>query len=123
MQAEEIFSIIDCHFAFETAESIERVCETFADQIIWEAPARDVIFTDHDQILNHYRKIVAGILEPVKVEVLRRFAAGNEAFDDRVIYFTAGKENVWNIPPGKKDRIRLVHYFEVKNGKICHEIG
>ena len=123
MTPEEIFEIVDQHFAFETPELIERVCETFADQIVWEAPARNLLFTNHDQILNHYRKIAAGILEPVEVEMLRRFAADDQAFDDRIIYFTAGKDNVWNIPPGKRVKLRLIHYFQVKNKKICHEIG
>ncbi|MBI5273727.1 MAG: nuclear transport factor 2 family protein [Chlamydiales bacterium] len=123
MKSREIFAIIDQHFAFETPELIERVCETFADEIIWEAPARDLLFTKHDQILDHYRNIAAGILEPVKIEVLRRFAAGNEAFDDRIIYFTAGKDNVWDILPGKRVQLRLIHYFKIKKNKICHEVG
>lgn len=90
---------------------------------MWEAPARGLLFREHNQILEHYRKIASGILEPVEIEILKRFAAGNEAFDDRIIHFTAGENNVWGIPPGNRVTLRLVHYFKVKNHKICHEVG
>ncbi len=123
MKAEEVFAVVDRHFNFETPELIDRVCETFADTILWEAPARNLVFTEHDKIADHYRKIVAGILPPIKEEKIRRFASGNEAFDDRIIYFTAGKDNVWGVPAGKKVKLRLVHYFQIQGDKICHEVG
>lgn len=122
-QEKEIFAVIDQHFAFEMPELVEKVCETFADKVIWEAPARNVVLTDHDQILEHYRQIVAGICEPVHMIPLRRFAVGNQAFDDRIIEFTAGQNNVWGISAGKRVHLRLVHYFQIEQKKICHEIG
>ena len=122
MTPEEIFAVVDQHFEFETSELLHRVCETYADEIIWEAPARGLLFTDHDTILSHYRKIIAGVVEPLEVKPLRRFAAGNEAFDDRILYFTAGKDNVWKVPEGKRMQLRLTLYFKLKKNKICHEV-
>jgi len=123
MNQDEIFSIVDQHFAFETPELIERVCETFAEDVTWEAPARGLRLRNHKEILEQYHKITAGILEPVEIVPIRRFSAGEEVFDDRVMYFTAGKDNVWEIPEGSRVQLRLVHYFRIRDYKIHQEIG
>jgi len=122
MDQDTILSIIDRHFEFETPELVDRVVETYADEVIWEAPARNIILTDHDEIVANYRQLVACILEP-KMEVLHRFAVGDEAFDDRIVYFTVGENNPWKIAAGASVKLRLVHYFKLKGDKICHEIG
>ena len=122
MSTDKILAVVDRHFSFETPEQIDKVIETYADHVIWEAPARNLYLTDHRAIVAEYRKIIAGISNP-NMEVLRRFACNNEAFDDRLVYFTALKGNVWGIEPNKKVKLRLVHYFKVKDDKITHEIG
>lgn len=71
MSKQDVLDIIEQHFAFETPEDIEKVCETFADEVVWGSPSRGLLLTNHDEILAEYRKIVAGVLEPVEIELLR----------------------------------------------------
>ena len=114
MKRESVCDVVERHFEFENPEQINRVIETFSDDIVWEAPARNLYLTNHDEIVAQYRKIIAGVIAP-DMEVLHRFARGDEFFDDRILHFTAAKGNVWGIEPGKKASLRLAHYFKVKN--------
>ncbi|MBM3198008.1 MAG: hypothetical protein FJZ58_01975 [Chlamydiae bacterium] len=123
MQQGNALDILDHHFLFETPSMLPRVCETLTDDIIWEAPARNLVLRDHKEILAEYQRIYGGMLEPIRVEVLRRFGSDNEAFDDRIIEFTANQNNVWKVQAGKRVRLRLLHYIKTREGKLCHEIG
>jgi hypothetical protein len=121
-QTSKTQAIVNQHFKFETPELVERVVETFAEDIIWEAPARNLYLTDHEQIAAQYRKIIAGVKDPC-MKMLHHFASGNQAFDDRILSFTAVRGNVWGVEPDKKVEMRLAHYFKITDGKISHEIG
>lgn len=78
-------------------------------------------FTDQAELAKHYRKIVAGIIDP-SMEVLRQFCGICEVFDDRFLSFTAGANNVWGIEESTRVKMRLAHYFKIKNERIVHEI-
>lgn len=118
----QTLAILERHFEFENLAQIDRVIETFADEMIWEAPARNIYLTDHAAIVAQYRKIIGGMINP-RMEILHRLLVGDEAFEDRIIYFTAGPDNVWQIAPQQSVKLRLLHYFKVAHGKIIHEIG
>lgn len=118
----DVLKVIDRHFEFETPELINRVVETFSKDVIWELPARNLRLTDPAKIVDQYHRIINGMINP-KMEVLHRFVSGNKVFDDRWVYFTAGENNVWDVKPGKKVKLRLVHYFEVTKDKISREVG
>ena len=42
--------------------------------------------------------------------------------DDSIVTFEVATDGYWHFPAGSKIRMRLVHIFEMRDGKISKEI-
>ena len=112
------------HFANENPDGIARVIAGYTDDIVWEGPARGVVIRDKDRVQRAYLKLFES-MDVHKVTHLYRFATDDWAFDDSIIEFTLIGDGFANCPYPRGTRVsmRLVHAFQLRDGKICRENG
>jgi ketosteroid isomerase-like protein len=113
---------VEEHFHSEAANDIERALELYTDDIVWEAPARNLVFRGKKDVADNYRKIFSSVRE-VKFRNLQRFATDNRVVDDSILTFELIQDGFLPLPAGQKVEMRLAHIFEMRNGKISKEIA
>ena len=115
---------VDNHFHSEATNEVEAALETFTDDIVWEAPAPNGlnrIFKGKEAVAKNYRALFASMRD-VKFQFLQRFATEDRVVDDSIVTFEVAKDGYWHFPAGSKIYMRLVHIFEMRDGKISREI-
>jgi len=116
--------VVEAHFHNENPESIDKALAVYGPEIVWEGPARGIISRDAKEV----REAYLGIFSTVRFNrsiTLRRFATESFVFDDQIADLTVVGEEMPNLPfkPGHRISMRLVHCFEMKDGKIAREIA
>jgi ketosteroid isomerase-like protein len=53
---------------------------------------------------------------------LQRFATEDRVVDDSLVTFEVIRDGYWHFPVGSKVEMRLVHIFEMRDGKIAREL-
>jgi ketosteroid isomerase-like protein len=114
---------VEAHFHSEAANEVEKALELYTDDIVWESPARDLIFRGKEATGENYRRMFASF----RVEEFRcldRFATEDRVVDDSVATLVLVGDGVANAPApvGSKVEIRLLHVFEMREGKISREL-
>lgn len=115
---------VENHFHSEALSDVEAALKTFTDDIVWEAPAPNGLnrsFTGKEPVAENYRKLWAS-MRNVKFQPLQRFATDDRVVDDSMVTFEVAKDGYWHFPAGSKVTMRLVHIFEMRDGKIAREI-
>ena len=115
-------AVVEAHFHSEAANEVEEALELYTDDIVWEAPARQLVFTGKEPVAENYRGIF-GSMQDVEIRTLDRFATEERVTDDSILTFTLTKEGFLPFPVGQKVEMRLVHIFEMRDGKISKEIA
>lgn len=116
--------VVEAHFHNEAPETIDTAIDLYGPDVVWEAPARGMVYTDPADV----RKAYMAIFDTVhwnKSTSLRRFATEDFVFDDQIADLTVVGDGMPNLgfEPGARISMRLVHCFEMKNGKIAREIA
>ncbi|MCW2748252.1 MAG: hypothetical protein JWP10_1394 [Nocardioidaceae bacterium] len=118
--------VVDLHFHTENPDEVEKAVALYTDDIVWEAPSRGVIMTDRQSVLDSYRKIFQ-TLAYRKAISLRRFATEQFVFDDQIaeLVVVGDPSLMPNLPfeTGDSISVRLVHCFELRDGRIAREIA
>ena len=114
---------VEAHFHSEAAYVVEKALELYTDDIVWESPARDLVFRGKEATGENYRRM----FDSFKVEefrCLQRFATEDRVIDDSVATVRIVGDGVANAPApvGSKVEIRLLHVFEMRGGKISREL-
>jgi ketosteroid isomerase-like protein len=114
---------VEAHFHSEAANEVEQALELFTEDVVWESPARNLIFHGKKAAGENYRKMFSSF----RVEgfhTLQRFATEDRVVDDSVITVVLAGDGVENAPApvGSKVEIRLLHVFEMREGKISREL-
>ena len=120
----ENLAVVESHFHSEALNEVEAALETFTDDVVWEAPAPnglDRSFSGKQAVARIYRELFASMRD-VKFEFLQRFATDDRVVDDSIVTFEVAKGGYWHFPVGSKVKMRLVHIFEMRDGKIAREI-
>ena len=115
---------VESHFHSEARNEVEAALETFTDDIVWEAPAPnglDRAFRGKEAVAKNYRALFASTKD-VKFRFLQRFATEDRVVDDAIVTFEVVKDGYWRFPVGSKVEMRLVHIFEMRDGKISREL-
>lgn len=116
---------VEGHFHSEAVNEIEAALELYTDDIIWEAPAPNGLnrsFTGKQAVAQNYRELFASMRE-VEFQLLQRFATEDRVVDDSIVTFEVVKNGYWtHFSAGQKIVIRLVHIFEMRDGKISKEV-
>lgn len=111
------------HFHCEGACEVEKALDLYTDDIVWESPARRLIFRGKPAVADNYRKMFAS-MAGVEFTELQRFATEDRVVDDSLVTFRLTGDGVLNapVPVGADVELRLVHIFEMRGGKIAREV-
>ena len=113
---------VEAHFASESTGRIEDAIDLYTDDVVWEAPARNLVISGKEAVAANYRDIFS-VLSHVEFHTKDRFATDDRVVDDSVVTFKVAKEGFVPFPVGTKCEMRLTHIFEMRDGKISKEIG
>ncbi len=113
---------VEAHFASESTGRIEDAIDLYTDDVVWEAPARNLVISGKEAVAANYRDIFS-VLSHVEFHTKDRFATDDRVVDDSVVTFQVAKEGFVPFPVGTKCEMRLTHIFEMRDGKISKEIG
>ena len=115
-------AVIEAHFGSEASGRIDAAIELYTDDIVWEAPARNLVIQGKEAVAANYREIFP-VLKDVEFHILDRFATEDRVVDDSIVTFEVARDGVIPLPLGTKGEMRLTHIFEMRDGKISKEIG
>ena len=127
MTREEIIeanlAAVEAHFHSEAVNEVEKALELYTDDIVWESPARALVFRGREATGEMYRRM----FDSFQVEEFRcldRFATEDRVVDDSVARVVLAGDGVENAPApvGSRVEIRLLHVFEMRAGRISREL-
>ena len=113
---------VEAHFGSEAAGRIDAAINLYTDDVVWEAPSRNLVFKGKEAVAANYQEMFSG-LKDVEFHTLDRFATEDRVVDDSIITFEITKDGFIPLPVGTKGEMRLTHIFEMRDGKISKEIG
>jgi ketosteroid isomerase-like protein len=115
---------VDAHFHSEAEREVDAALELYTDDILWEAPALnglDRSYSGKAEVAENYRKLWSSMRD-VKFTFLQRFATEDRVVDDSFVTFEVIQDGYWRFPVGSRIEMRLVHIFEMRDGKISREL-
>src|SRR5918997_619169 len=116
---------VELHFHTEAQNEIEAALELYTDDIVWEAPAPNGLnrsFSGKEAVAESYRELFASMAN-VQFQPLQRFATEDRVVDDSIVTFEVVRDGYWeHFSVGQRIEMRLVHIFEMREGKISKEI-
>lgn len=116
---------VESHFHSEAQDEIEAALELYTDDIVWEAPAPNGLnrsFSGKESVADNYRELFASMRD-IEFQPLQRFATEDRVVDDSLVTFEVARDGYWtNFSAGQRITMRLVHIFEMRDGKIAKEI-
>ena len=118
----ENLEAVAIHFGSEESGRIEDAIDLYTDDVVWEAPSRNLEIRGKEAVAANYREIFA-VLKNVKFHTKDRFATEDRVVDDSIVSFEVAKDGFVPFPVGTKCEMRLTHIFEMRDGKISKEIG
>ena len=113
---------VEAHFHSEASNEVEQALDLYTDDVVWEAPARKLVYKGKRAVADNYRKMFA-VIRDVEFRNLQRFATEDRVVDDSIVTFTLTGAGFLPLPAGQKVEMRLVHIFEMRDGRISKEIG
>jgi ketosteroid isomerase-like protein len=111
---------VAAHFHNESANDVDKACALYTEDIVWEAPARHLLFKNKKDVAANYRKMFKS-MEHVEFQSLQRFATEDRVFDDSIFRCKVTGPDFLPVPSGSMVEMRLVHMFEMRDGKIAKE--
>lgn len=116
-------AVAEAHFHCEAANEVERALALFTDDIVWESPTRGLILRGKEEAGDNYRRMFSSF-EVEGFRCLQRFATEDRVVDDSVLTAVLTGDGVKNapVPVGSRVEIRLLHVFEMRDGKISKEL-
>src|SRR5574341_1340155 len=124
-QIAQNLACVEGHFHSEAENDVEAALELYTDDIIFEAAALNGLnrsFSRKKAVAKFYRELWA-TMEDVKFQCLQRFATEDRVVDDSLTTFKVVRNGVLpHFSAGQKIEMRLVHIFEMRDGKISKEI-
>ena len=118
----ENLAAVEAHFASEATGRIDDAIALYTDDVVWEAPSRNLVIEGKEAVAANYREIFS-VLKNVEFHTKDRFATEDRVVDDSIVTFEVAKEGFVPFPVGTKCEMRLTHIFEMRDGKISKEIG
>lgn len=114
---------VEAHFHGEAANEVEKALELYTDDIVWESPARDLVFRGKEAAGENYRRMFSSFAVE-GFQTLQRFATDDRVVDDSIVTVVLTGDGVANapVPVGSRAEIRLLHVFEMREGKIAREL-
>jgi ketosteroid isomerase-like protein len=121
----ENLACVHGHFHSEAENDIEAALRLYTDDIVFEAGALNGLnrsFSGKQAVAKFYCELWA-TMRDVKFKFLQRFATEDRVVDDSLVTFEVVRDGCWpHFSTGQKIEMRLVHIFEMRDGKISKEI-
>lgn len=116
--------VVQAHFHNENPADIDKAIALYGPGAVWEAPVRGQVYTDLAQVKESYLAVFRTV-HFNRVTVLRQFATERFVFHDQIADLTVVGDEMPNLgyKPGDRLSVRLVHCFELDQGKIIREIA
>ena len=116
--------VVEAHFHNENPDSVDKAIELYTPDIVWEAPVRGLVYKDAAAVKAAYLAVFQTV-HFNRITSLRRFATEDCVFDDQICDLTVVGEGMPNLGfrPGDRISMRLVHCFEMRDGRISREIA
>jgi len=116
--------VVEAHFHNENPDDVDKAIALYGPGIVWEAPFRGQVYTDPAEVKKAYLDIFRTV-QFNRTTTLRRFATEQFVFDDQIADLTVVGDGMPNLgfSPGDRLSMRLVHCFEMADGKIVREIA
>jgi steroid delta-isomerase-like uncharacterized protein len=113
---------VEAHFHSEATGEIEAAVDLYTDDAIWESPARGLIFQGKEATAANYHRMFSS-LRNVEFRQVQRFATEDRVVDDSIVTFDLIGDGMVNapLPIGSSVEMRLVHIFEMRDGRIARE--
>jgi ketosteroid isomerase-like protein len=127
MDRDRIARNLECvekHFHSEAVDEVEAALDLYTDDIVWDAPALNGLdrrFSGKEAVAKNYRELFAA-MRNVRFEFLQRFATEDRVVDDSIVTFEIERAGYWPWAADTKVEMRLVHIFEMRDGKISREL-
>ena len=115
---------VEKHFHSEAVNEVEAALDLYTDDIIWEAPALSGLnrsCSGKQVVAKNYCELFAA-MRNVRFQFLQRFATEDCVVDDSIVTFEIARAGYWPWPVDAKIEMRLVHIFEMREGKISREL-
>lgn len=116
---------VEGHFHSEAVNDVEAALELYTDDIVFEAAALNGLnrlLSGKEAVARFYRELWA-TMGDVKFQFLQRFATEERVVDDSLVTFKVVRDGCWpHFSAGQTIEMRLVHIFEMRDGKISKEI-
>ena len=116
--------VVEEHFHNENPDDIDKALELYGPNVVWEAPVRGQVYDDPEAVKAAYLAIFRTV-NFNRTTLLRRFATERFVFDDQIADLTVVGDEMPHLgfKPGDRISMRLVHCFELENGRIIREIA
>jgi hypothetical protein len=116
--------LVDLHLHEENPERIDECLKLYAEDAVWECPARRVSYVGRQKIREMYLRLFASA-EGIRFRPIERFATPERVFDDMEATFRLAGNGFENcpLPVGTRVNMRLLHNFHIRDGMIAREIG
>ncbi len=115
-------AIVEAHFGSEATGRIDDALALYTDDVVWEAPSRDLVIKGKEAVAVNYREIFS-VLTNLDFHTMDRFATQDRVVDDSIVTFEVAKEGFVPFPVGTRCEMRLTHIFEMRDGKIGKEVA
>jgi ketosteroid isomerase-like protein len=112
---------VQMHFDAEKAGNWEKIKEMYTDDIIWERACVNQFVEGKEAVAAAYVELFSA-LSNYDFHSNDRFATEDRVVDDSIFTFEVAKEGVMPLPVGTKAKMRLVHIFEMREGKVSKEL-
>jgi ketosteroid isomerase-like protein len=115
---------VEAHFHSEATGEVEAAVDLYTDDAVWESPARGLRFEGKEATAANYRRMFDS-LHNVEFQCVQRFATADRVVDDSIVTFDLVGDGMVNapLPVGSSVEMRLVHIFEMRDGKISKELA
>ncbi|MCG6944427.1 MAG: nuclear transport factor 2 family protein [Deltaproteobacteria bacterium] len=112
---------VQIHFDAEKAGNWERIKTMYTEDIIWERACMNQIVKGKEAVAAAYVEVFSA-LRNWDFQCLDRFATEDRVVDETIFTFEIAKEGAMPLPVGTKAKLRLVHIFEMRDGKVSREL-
>ena len=116
--------LVDMHLHEENPDRIDECIKLYAEDAVWETPARAVSYRGREAIKRMYLRVFDSA-DGIAFHPIERFATPDRVFDDMLVTFRISGDGFENcpFPIGTKVKMRLLHNFHIRDGMISKEIG
>jgi ketosteroid isomerase-like protein len=122
---QEILSInlatVQVHFDAEKAGDWEKIKIMYTDDIKWERACMNQTVEGKEAVAAAYVELFSA-LRNCDFQCLDRFATEDRVVDESIFTFEVAKDGIMPLPVGTKAKLRLVHIFEMRDGKVSREL-